>query len=201
MDTTNTIEFQGITLPETTFADAEVGRDYVTVQGYKVTVVEVQPDSHAMVRTAKGKELRTKATATCFGPILVEDAAPAAPKEPARKKRGATVEELQAEFLAVVGRATGSTNVRYLRWKILEARKGRITVGAIERRPARPAGSQQVLPLTLERVTTSLLDAAVAASGAKSRSAFIRAALIDKLRAIGGDDADAAADAMATDAV
>ena len=54
--------------------------------------------------------------------------------------------------------------------------------------------------MTLLRETTRLLDAAVAASGAKSRSAFIRAALVEKLRAIGGADADAAADALAGEA-
>ena len=94
------------------------------------------------------------------------------------------------------GRPTGSTNAAYLRWKINEARKGRITVGAIERHPARPDGSQQVVPLTLMRSTTALLDAAVAESGAKSRSAFIRAALVERVRAIGCDEATAAADAL-----
>jgi len=51
--------------------------------------------------------------------------------------------------------------------------------------------------LTVLRELTRLLDAAVAASGAKSRSAFIRAALIERLRAIGGADSVAAADALA----
>ena len=46
------------------------------------------------------------------------------------------------------------------------------------------------------RSTTALLDAAVAESGAKSRSAFIRAALVERLRAIGCDEATAAADAL-----
>ena len=64
------------------------------------------------------------------------------------------------------------------------------------------AGSvrKQVLPLGLLRETTRLLDAAVAATGTKSRSAFIRAALIEKLRAIGGTDAEAAATALQAEA-
>jgi hypothetical protein len=89
----------------------------------------------------------------------------------------------------------------YIACKCSQARNGRITVGAIEKRPARPEGSQQVLPLTLLRETTRLLDAAVAASGAKSRSAFIRTALIEKLQAIGGTEATAAADALVTEAL
>jgi len=58
----------------------------------------------------------------------------------------------------------------------------------------------QVIPLGLLRETTCLLDAAVKASGIKSRSAFIRVALIEKLRAIGGADAKTAATALATEA-
>lgn len=50
------------------------------------------------------------------------------------------------------------------------------------------------------RETTRLLDAPVKAVGVKSRSASIRAALIEKLRSIGGDEAAAAADALAGEA-
>jgi Arc/MetJ-type ribon-helix-helix transcriptional regulator len=57
-----------------------------------------------------------------------------------------------------------------------------------------------VLPIGLLRETTRLLDGAVKAGGFKSRSAFIRTALIEKLRAIGGDEAVAAADALAGEA-
>lgn len=127
--------------------------------------------------------------------VPIEDAAPA-PK----RKRDMTIDELQAEYLDVVGRPTTSTNRGYLYWKMAQARKGRITVGAIEAHAPRDKGALQVLPLGLLRETTRLLDAAVAASGAKSRSAFIRAALVEKLRAIGGADAHAAADALSGEA-
>ena len=40
-----------------------------------------------------------------------------------------TIEELQAKYLEVVGRSTGSDDRRYLIWKIREAEKGRINVG------------------------------------------------------------------------
>ena len=126
----------------------------------------------------------------------VENAAATMEAAP-KRKRDMSLAELQSEYLAVVGRPTSSTNRGYIYWKMAQARKGRITVGAIERRPARDKADQQVLPLTLLRETTRLLDAAVAASGAKSRSAFIRAALIEKLRTIGSPDSIAAADALA----
>ncbi|MCA9631874.1 MAG: hypothetical protein KC766_29675, partial [Myxococcales bacterium] len=47
-----------------------------------------------------------------------------------------SVEELQALYTEVVGRDTGSSDRRYLIWKIREARKGRIPVGPVRRRHA-----------------------------------------------------------------
>jgi hypothetical protein len=41
-----------------------------------------------------------------------------------------TIEELQTEYLDVVGRSTGSDDRRYLIWKIREAEKGRRHRGA-----------------------------------------------------------------------
>ena len=115
----------------------------------------------------------------------------------AKRKRDMTIEELQAEFRRVIGRDTNSADRRYLLWRLSAGGLRRSPVGPIEKRAPRDKADMQVLPLGLLRETTRLLDAAVAASGTKSRSAFIRAALIEKLRAIGGDDAVAAADALA----
>ncbi len=167
-------------------------------------------------RAPAGKRVATAAPAP--EPIVEDEAPVAATEAPApadaapiaegtpeagptpKRKRDMSTAELQAEYLDVVGRVTTSTNRGYLYWKMAQARKGRITVGAIERRPPKPAGAMQVLPLGLLRETTRLLDAAVKAAGVKSRSAFIRAALIEKLRAIAGPDAAAAADALAGEA-
>ncbi len=205
MDTTNTIEFQGITLPKTTFASAEVGREYVTVQGYKVAVIEVEPTSHAVIRTTKGKELRTKADARCYGPIPVEgsatDASPEAMApaegEPATKrKRDMTIEDLRAEYARVIGRETGSTDRRYLMWKLSEAAKGKIQVGPVKRRPARDKTATQVLPLGMDRTVVAKLDTAWKALGFKTRMAFIRDAMVAYLRDHEGAEANAAADAI-----
>ena len=73
--------------------------------------------------------------------------------------------------------------------------------GPIQKRSARDKADMQVLPLGLLRETTRLLNAAVKTAGVKSRSAFLRAAVIEKLRAIGGPDADAAAEALAAEVV
>ncbi len=52
------------------------------------------------------------------------EAAPAEATEPPRPRgrfAAMSVEELQAKYLEVVGRATGSDDRRYLIWKIREA--------------------------------------------------------------------------------
>ena len=125
----------------------------------------------------------------------VEDAAATEPAS--KRKRDMSIDDLRTEYARVIGRETGSTDRRYLLWKLSEASKGKIPVGPVQKRAPRDKANMQVLPLGLLRETTRLLDAAVKASGVKNRSAFIRAALIEKLRVIGGPDADAAADALA----
>ncbi len=128
----------------------------------------------------------------------VEDAAATTEATP-KRKRDMTIEELQAEFRRVIGRDTNSADRRYLLWRLSAGGLRRSPVGPIEKRAPRDKADMQVLPLGLLRETTRLLDVAVKASGVKNRSAFIRAALVEKLRAIGGADADAAADALATE--
>jgi hypothetical protein len=174
------------------------------VKGKRVT--KVAPIPEAVVNDAAGSDTDAPAaddTLVSAG-TPVEDAAPieqtpeAAPA--AKRKRDMSIEDLRAEYVRVVGRETGSTDRRYLLWKLSEAAKGKITVGAIEKRAPRDKTTLQTLPLNLLRETTRLLDTAVAASGAKSRSAFIRAALVEKLRAIGDAEAVAAAEALAAEA-
>jgi len=123
--------------------------------------------------------------------------AAATTEPPAKRKRDMTIEDLQAEFRRVIGRDTQSRDRRYLMWRLSAGGLRRSPAGPIQKRAPRDKADMQVLPLGLLRETTRLLDAAVVASGSKSRSAFIRAALIEKLRSIGGPDADAAADALA----
>ncbi len=153
----------------------------------------------------QGKTIAASAT-TVPDPVVeepvVEDApveAAGATTEPApKRKRDMTLDELRAEYEALYGHSTDSTDRRYLLWRLSPGGQKRNAAGQPrEKRPPRDKADMQVLPLGLLRETTRLLDAAVAASGTKSRSAFIRVALIEKLRAIGGDEAIAAADALA----
>jgi len=72
-----------------------------------------------------------------------------------------SVEELQALYVEVVGRQTGSRDSRYLVWKIREARKGRIKVGPVQRRLADgEAPDMKVLPLRMEADVVARLGVA-----------------------------------------
>jgi hypothetical protein len=103
-----------------------------------------------------------------------------------------TIEELQAKYLDVVGRATGSDDRRYLVWKIREAEKGRIPVGP---RRARTTSSEpvdmKILPLRLEADAVEQMDAAWRSRGLKSRMEFFRRALGHYLAHLGAAEAAA----------
>lgn len=85
------------------------------------------------------------------------------------------LEALQAMYLEVVGRATGSHDRRYLMWKIREAEKGRVPVG-----PRKPSGAEidmKILPLRLPAEHVERMDVAWRSHGMRSRMEFFRRAL------------------------
>ena len=102
-----------------------------------------------------------------------------------------TVVQLQSLYLATVGRSTGSTDRRYLEWKIREAEKGRIPVGPRESRAAETpdAGTARVLPLRLETEAVEAMDATWKSHGMKSRMEFLRRALGHYLAHLGAHGA------------
>lgn len=187
-------------LVETTFGEAVVGRSYLTPAGHRVEVIEVVPDSHAIVVTATGREMKILANKTCRGPLPVQvDVTkvtdPDGEQVP-KRKRDMTVEELQAEYLRVVGRTTQSRDRRYLRWRLSAGGLRRIPVGPLQKRAARDKADIQVLPIGLLRDTVAKLDAATKEMGFKSRSALIRAAVVALLHNDTTDAAHIAADAI-----
>lgn len=106
-----------------------------------------------------------------------------------RKLSKLSVEELQALYTEVVGRDTGSSDRRYLIWKIREARKGRIPVGPVRRRHADgEAPDMKVLPLRMEAVVVARLDEARERLGLKTRMDLFRKSLADYLTAAGEHD-------------
>lgn len=122
-----------------------------------------------------------------------EPAKDARPAKPARSRFAAmTVEQLQAKYLEIVGRPTGSSDRGYLIWKIREAEKGRIPVGPRQaRRGEGEPGDMKVLPLRLEGQAVEQLDEAWRSRGIKSRTEFLRRALAHYLTHLGANDAAA----------
>ena len=92
--------------------------------------------------------------------------------------RDLSVEELQAIYQEKVGRPTGSANIGYLKWKIRQAEKGRITVGPIQRRHGDgPPPDYKVLPLRMETDLVTQLDEARERLGLGSRMDLFRRSL------------------------
>jgi hypothetical protein len=76
------------------------------------------------------------------------------------------VPELQARYLEVIGRPTGSTNKPYIIWKIREAQKGRIPLGP-RKNAHREGVTFKVLPLRMESAVVDKLDEAWRSRGIK----------------------------------
>lgn len=101
-----------------------------------------------------------------------------------------SVEELQAKYLEVVGRPTGSDDRRYLIWKIREAEKGRIPVGPRKTRERNGEPLDvKILPLRLEAEIVERMDEAWRSRGIKNRMEFFRRALGHYLTHLGAEDA------------
>jgi hypothetical protein len=100
------------------------------------------------------------------------------------------VPELQARYLEVVGRPTGSTNKAYMVWKIREAQKGHIPVGP-RKNAHREGVTFKVLPLRMEAAVVDKLDEAWRSRGIKNRMEFFRGALSRYLKELGAEDAAA----------
>lgn len=125
------------------------------------------------------------------------EATPEAPQTEAMEADAATangepkltklsVEELQRLYTEVVGRDTGSSDRRYLIWKVREAKKGRIKTGPVRRRYGDgEAPDMKVLPLRMEAEIVARLDEARERLGLKTRMDLFRKSLADYLTAAG----------------
>jgi hypothetical protein len=116
-----------------------------------------------------------------------EVAAQTAPASTDGKLTRLEVPELQARYLEVVGRPTGSTNKAYMVWKIREAQKGRIPLGP-RKNAHREGVTFKVLPLRLEAAVVDKLDEAWHSRGIKNRMEFFRGALGHYLKQLGAED-------------
>ena len=104
-----------------------------------------------------------------------------------------TTEEIQTQYASAVGRPTGSTDRRYLIWKIREAEKGRVPIGPRATRTADQAAQtdMKILPLRLDAGAVERIDSAWRNAGMKSRMEFFRRALGHFFRHLGLRDAAA----------
>jgi hypothetical protein len=104
--------------------------------------------------------------------------------------KGLTIEELQAKYLEVVGRPTGSTNRAYLEWKIREAAKGKIPTGPRSHGRRTSQGDDvMVLPLRLPATTVDAMDHAWHSRGIRTRMDFLREAIRQHLERLGATEA------------
>jgi hypothetical protein len=148
-------------------------------------ITEALQAAESEAKAAKAKEPEADAPET-------EPAIDAAVETaPAREKlTKLDVPTLQARYLEVVGRPTGSDNKAYLIWKIREAQKGRIPVGP--RKSAHREGvTFKVLPLRMESDLVDKLDEAWRRQGLHSRMDLFRKSLQAFLQNAG--EADVAA--------
>ena len=95
----------------------------------------------------------------------------------------------QARYLEVVGRPTGSSNVRYLRWKIRQAERGLVPVGPTGHNRTGEPVEHKVLPLRLAADAVAGLDEARERQGLKSRMELFRRALHLYLTRVGEHEA------------
>jgi len=153
------------------------------------TEVTAQTESAASAEvTAQTEPAAASAEVTAQTEPAAASAEVTAQTEPAGGKlTRLEVPELQARYLEVVGRPTGSTNKAYTVWKIREAQKGRIPLGP--RKSAQRDGvTFKVLPLRMEAAVVDKLDEAWRSRGIKNRMEFFRGALGHYLKQLGADD-------------
>jgi len=90
---------------------------------------------------------------------------------------GLPVEKLKVAYVEVIGRPTGSDDKGYLVWKIREALKGRIPVGARAQRDAPTGRPSRVLPLRLDVDSITRMERAWRRGGLRNRAEFLREAI------------------------
>jgi len=155
-------------------------------------ITETLQAAEAGAKIAKAKEPEADAHEAEVETTAQTEAAPAR-----EKLTKLDVPTLQARYLEVVGRSTGSDNKAYLIWKIREAQKGRIPVGP-RKSAYREGVTFKVLPLRMESDLVDKLDEAWKRQGLHSRMDLFRKSLQAFLASAG--EADVAAMLATADA-
>ena len=99
------------------------------------------------------------------------------------------VDTLRERYNEIVGRTTGSTDKRYLIWKIRQAEKGKIPVGPIPgRRGDGAEHDYKILPVRMESDLVKKLDEAWQRQGLKNRMELFRRSLQTYLASVGENE-------------
>ena len=99
------------------------------------------------------------------------------------------VDTLRDRYNEIVGRPTGSSDKRYLVWKIKQAQQGKIPVGPIPgRRGDGVERDYKVLPIRMESDLVEKLDEAWKRQGLKSRMELFRKSLASYMASVGEDE-------------
>lgn len=99
------------------------------------------------------------------------------------------VDTLRDRYNEIVGRPTGSTDKRYLIWKIKQAQQGKIPVGPIPGRRGDGIGRDyKVLPIRMEADLVEKLDEAWKRQGLGSRMELFRRSLSTYLASVGENE-------------
>jgi hypothetical protein len=149
-----------------------------------------EPSDGSRPSLAEAEPSKPVATGTLeCAEALAGDAHDDAPTGPRKRGRFASmsVDDLREKYLATVGRPSHSRDSRYLIWKIREAEKGRVPVGARPARRSEPV-DVKILPLRLESAVVERMDEAWRTRGMKSRTEFLRRALGHYLADIGAGE-------------
>jgi hypothetical protein len=175
---TTKTKLEGLRLPDLwqRYTAATGGRTRTPNKAYLVkAILEAEKGKQRTARKAPGQpQARGPAAAV----------ADVAPKR--GRFAGMTVEQLRALYEEKVGRPTDSVDEAYLKWKIREAEKGRVSVGpALRRRRDEP-----VVAVTLRFGKSELerIDRVLERAGAKNRTRFFMQAIGGQLAALGENE-------------
>jgi hypothetical protein len=165
------------------------------------TVTDAEPREMTPIEAAESSTEERERDAGDEHPSSAAPAEPERVRRPARGElTGLTIEELQARYLDVVGRPTGSADRGYLVWKIREAMKGKIPTGPRSNgRRASHGDDMMVLPLRLPASTVDAMDQAWQSRGIRTRMDFLRDAIRHHLERLGADEVAALLAQPATD--
>lgn len=184
-------KMEGMKLPELQARYAEVVGEETKAPNKKYLIkriVEALEQSDFPDDEQAEKEIEAEAVEDPIQPDELLDTDDDPPEEENRLTK-LDVDTLRDRYNEIVGRATGSTDKRYLIWKIRQAEKGKIPVGPIPgRRGDGAEHDYKILPVRMESDLVKKLDEAWQRQGLKNRMELFRRSLQTYLASVGENE-------------